>query len=334
MDYSECIHIVGPYPPPYGGVSVHIARMIPFLQTYSIPYILYDQYGTASESLKITPTHKSKLWWLLYLFKKRPKVVHFHAFSILVIYYSFFYSLFSKVKVVVSIHDENILNKSFFYRICSLLVLRNSPNTLFVCVSLRISEYLKSHSVRQVLHIPAYIPPVVVEKKHVKYDRSPKIFFNAWRLNESNSGIYGFDLLLELAIQFRSAMFYVFVGDRSSGDFVLQAARNCELENIECLIAENLVDYLSDADVFLRLNREDGYGVSVKEALDLGIPVIASDVCSRAEGAILFESGSLASLTTKVEQLIKNNYVFDRSKIKKTFYHLELIDIYRSLLKD
>lgn len=313
---------------------MHIARMIPFLQTHSIPYIVYDQYGTASDSLKIIPTHKSRLWWLLYLFKRRPKVVHFHAFSVLVIYYSFFYSLFSKTKVVVSIHDENILNRSYLYRIGALFLIKKSPNTLFICVSRRISEYLKSHSIRQVLYIPAYVPPAVVEKKHVKHALSPKIFFNAWRLNASSSGIYGFDLLLELAMQFRSAVFYVFVGDRSSGDFVLQAARDGELTNVECLVAEDLVDYLSDADVFLRLNREDGYGVSVKEALDLGIPVIASDVCSRAEGAILFESGSLASLTTKVEQLIKNNYVFDRSRIKKTFYHLELVDIYQSLLKD
>ena len=308
--------------------------MIPYLQKYSVPYVLYDQYGTESDILKIVPIHKSKLWWLLYFFKRRPLAVHFHAFSVLVICYAFFYSLFSKVKVVVTIHDENILNRGCLFRIFALLVLRSSSNNIFVCVSLRLSKFLKMNSVRQVLHIPAYVPPVGFNKKHVKYDGSTKIFFNAWRLDESSSDIYGFDLLLELAMQKKSAMFYIFVGDQCSGDFVLQAVRNRSLDNIECLVAENLVDYLSDADIFLRLNREDGYGVSVKEALDLGIPAIASDVCNRPEGAILFESGSLADLTTKVEQLIANNYVFDRSKIQTTLYHLELIEIYKSLLKD
>jgi hypothetical protein len=48
---------------------------------------------------------------------------------------------------------------------------------------------------------------------------------------------------------------------------------------------------MSACDVFLRPTLEDGDSISVREALALGVPVVASRVGARPAGAILFRPG-------------------------------------------
>jgi glycosyltransferase involved in cell wall biosynthesis len=57
---------------------------------------------------------------------------------------------------------------------------------------------------------------------------------------------------------------------------------------------------LSNARLFVRPNHIDSYGVSVVDALQMGTPVVASDVCDRAEGALLFAAGDYDVFHKKV----------------------------------
>jgi glycosyltransferase involved in cell wall biosynthesis len=58
---------------------------------------------------------------------------------------------------------------------------------------------------------------------------------------------------------------------------------------------------MSDCDVFLRPTLEDGDSISVREALSLGVPVVASRVGARPAGAILFQSGDVEDMLAKLE---------------------------------
>jgi glycosyltransferase involved in cell wall biosynthesis len=58
-------------------------------------------------------------------------------------------------------------------------------------------------------------------------------------------------------------------------------------------------------DLFIRPTITDSYGISVEEALEAGIPAIASDTCERAEGAILYETGNIKELCYKVDSVMK-----------------------------
>jgi glycosyltransferase involved in cell wall biosynthesis len=53
--------------------------------------------------------------------------------------------------------------------------------------------------------------------------------------------------------------------------------------------------------VFVRGTLEDGDSMSVREALALGIPVVASRVGSRPAGAILFPSGDVDEMVSKID---------------------------------
>jgi glycosyltransferase involved in cell wall biosynthesis len=58
---------------------------------------------------------------------------------------------------------------------------------------------------------------------------------------------------------------------------------------------------ISACDLFLRPTLEDGDSISVREALSLGVPVVASRVGTRPPGAILFQAGDVEDMLAKVE---------------------------------
>jgi glycosyltransferase involved in cell wall biosynthesis len=68
--------IYGPYPPPLGGISVHIKRMEPFLKKHGIDYSIFDFGSTKKEN--VIPTNKSIFWYLKILFNKKYDLFHFH----------------------------------------------------------------------------------------------------------------------------------------------------------------------------------------------------------------------------------------------------------------
>jgi glycosyltransferase involved in cell wall biosynthesis len=61
---------------------------------------------------------------------------------------------------------------------------------------------------------------------------------------------------------------------------------------------------LRAADVFVRPTRADGDAVSVREALALGRPVVASDAAARPEGTLCFPAGDAAALARAVDHAL------------------------------
>jgi len=61
---------------------------------------------------------------------------------------------------------------------------------------------------------------------------------------------------------------------------------------------------ISHSTVFIRPTFRDGDSISVREAMSLGVPVVASNVGTRPEGTLLFEVGDLEALICQVEQAL------------------------------
>lgn len=99
--------------------------------------------------------------------------------------------------------------------------------------------------------------------------------------------------------------------------------------DIDHSIALNLTD---DCDVLLRTTRHDGDAISVREALFLGTPVIATDNSMRPKGVELIPVGDATALAEKIkviarrEKVIKEDRKADSSNLKA------VVDLYRELL--
>ena len=80
-------------------------------------------------------------------------------------------------------------------------------------------------------------------------------------------------------------------------------------------------------DVFVRPTTSDSYGISVEEAIDAGITSIASDVCERAKGAILFEAENIDDFVSK----LKNYRSYKKTDVVSTNALEIIVDIYNEL---
>jgi glycosyltransferase involved in cell wall biosynthesis len=93
-----------------------------------------------------------------------------------------------------------------------------------------------------------------------------------------------------------------------SGEDRAEAERQVRAANLEGNVLllgdvdhDTCLSLMSVCNVFLRPTREDGDSISVREALSLGVPVVASRVGTRPDGAILFHPGSVEEMLAKIE---------------------------------
>jgi glycosyltransferase involved in cell wall biosynthesis len=119
---------------------------------------------------------------------------------------------------------------------------------------------------------------------------------------------YGFDLLVSgLARLSRRhpSLGCIVMG---SGEQLTEAKRRVSEAGLEGNVLllgdvdhDSCLAMISACDVFLRTTLQDGDSISVREALSLGVPVVASRVGTRPDGAILFHPGNVEEMLVKIE---------------------------------
>ncbi|MBO0550667.1 hypothetical protein EXQ38_19365 [Clostridium botulinum] len=74
------IAIIGPYPPPYGGISVHIKRMKLYLENKNIDVTVYNdakEYNNISQKVISIGSYKKFIFKVIF-FKRRYFTFSFH----------------------------------------------------------------------------------------------------------------------------------------------------------------------------------------------------------------------------------------------------------------
>lgn len=147
---------------------------------------------------------------------------------------------------------------------------------------------------------------------------------------------YGFNLLVDAVVQLRHRHPSLGCLVMGSGEQFVQATqrvRDAGLEKDVLLLGDvnhdTCLDLMSRSQIFLRPTFQDGDSISVREALALGVPVVASRVGSRPPGTILFHPGDLQDLLSKVE-LAWAMEPGDRVVADNSLDHL--LELYRQVL--
>jgi len=123
---------------------------------------------------------------------------------------------------------------------------------------------------------------------------------------------YGFDLLVEAVARLRRDYPHIGLlamgsgGEPGDAEALLRRRGLYEsvhlagdMDHDECLKA------ISRSDVFLRPTRADGDSISVREAVALGIPTVASRVGHRPEGVRMFPVGDVEALVESVRAVLR-----------------------------
>jgi len=346
------IAIIGPYPPPYGGISVYIKRIKNYLEKNHIECTIYNESKIAGYEniINIKPINSYKKFIFIIPFLKY-NILHFHSTNLKVHMLLGWYRFFGK-KILLTIHGESWFSQlaelNLVGRYLLLLSLRNIDK--IICVNSRIKKellYLGFDS-KKIAVIPAFIPPTSneIEIKQlpdffhkIRHKHKILITANAFRISfYKNQDLYGIDLSIELMKRlidngYKDIGFIYVIPDIGDYDYFKKMQNLVKKYNLK----DNFHFYtepvaypavINMCELFIRPTNTDGDSLSIREALMLKKPVIASDASKRPEDSIIFKNRSIEDLYIKITDVI-NNYDEYRTKIK----NIEFEDIAEKTLK-
>ncbi len=314
--------IIGPYPPPFGGVSIHIKRLIALL-------------GDNMEILKIDESfHKKSTTFNLRYFNffryfqlvLKANIIHIHSGHYFLRFIHFCTSKILQKKLIITVHAYEEKGKTFIEKYIDLFIFKHS--TLVIFVSEEISQIfnLKNSLIKN-----AFLPPQLYEEDLLPLeinnwiiDKKKKGYYiccaNASRLDMcNNEDLYGLDLSINAAKKCREQnlkIAFVFIVSDTTGILNIglyeDRIQKYDLTNLFFLhkFSISFIKLIEQADIVLRPTNTDGDAITVREGLFLGKKVIASDVVKRPPGTYIFKNRDLNSLTGvlhEVENELKNN---------------------------
>lgn len=310
--------IIGAYPPPLGGVSVHVYRL--------------DKALENSQVFDLSQKQNFKGQMYIQLFKLIMSsdfdVVHVHAYDVKLIVTIKVLKLFKKFDIVATSHNPRLfvadgIIKQFIYK--NFL---KSINTLVVVGSHILEDYKnrKLQLPKEIIIEPAFLPPPEDEENKIltTYPKSlndfidhhsPIITANAFQISfYQGIDLYGLDMCIELTSKLKKDYPKIgFVFALANEEVNVKYLNKMEQRIKELDIEDNfyfltgqkeLWPLFKKANLMIRPTSSDGYGISIAEALHFNCPAIASDVSDRPEGAVIFKSRDLDDLYIKTKEVI------------------------------
>ncbi|TVK95903.1 hypothetical protein AYJ01_04015 [Shewanella algae] len=305
--------LIGPFYPLVGGVSVFLER----LYSKNKDYVKYPFVGGSLLTyVKLC----------VFLLKNRKKVICLNTINIyLICLFEVLFKL-AKLRVIFIDHNDRQFDRGFIFKIFFKSFLKKN-DVNFVVGSSTFKKY-RDNGIDNVLVRNSFIPPdremATLKLKNypdsiLKFiDKSENLLVtNASNLIlENQVDLYGFDLCIDLIdklVNFDKydvhlLMFVSNVGDDAYLNTLNSCIKSKNLQNNILIYVGNVEMWpiFSIATLSLRATSKDGFGISVAESIFMNCPCVASDVCERFKGAILFSSRSLDSLNHEVKKVLND----------------------------
>lgn len=322
------ILLIGPLPPPNGGVSIHVHRLAKML---SGKYV----FDFIDESKMVKPEYFNfrRLQLVRYLKKLiKSDLVYIHSGTPALQYFHIVAGKITGSRVMITLHAYPF-KKKWLPRILDRILFSLANEIILVnpLFKERISLPAKKCSIQN-----AFIPPIMEEESclpdHIAQwiktaaDNNHKVICsNAWRLDVfNNEDLYGLDLCIEVTDRLLKKgylvkfIFNIATIDKYAASYkqYQEKINSMNLDNHFLLINEQLsfVRLMEQSDVFVRPTNTDGDSLSIRESLFLGRKTLASDVVQRPAGTILFKNRDIDDFEEKL-QLVLKEPLLDKSTI-------------------
>lgn len=345
--HKKRILLIGPYPPPYGGVSVHILRFKNLLKDK------FDFSFIDESSLKKKEYFNLRSFNIYKYCKavNNTEILFVHSGNLIVrIFHLFAGKIFSK-KTILVLHGFTskppkiiFLFLGFIYRAADLVIAVNSD----------IKNRLKLPD-RKCIIKEAFIPPIITDEPELpanitsllcKHKKEGKIFVcaNAFRLEiYENQDLYGLDLCIEVTkrlVEKKVPLIFIFVVSSIEQNDELyfknqKLIKELNLNENFFLIHEKLsfVKLMQESDIIVRPTNTDGDSLTIREALFLNKEILTSDVTERPIGVKLFQNRNINDFEIQLEKLLygKNVNSFNSTE-NYNYLNEELKDFYSNLI--
>ncbi|MBW1878764.1 MAG: glycosyltransferase family 4 protein [Deltaproteobacteria bacterium] len=325
--------LIGPYPPPYGGISIHLKRLAPLLEREGIRWTHYNISSATETGKNVRSVYRFRRAWLAALpITARERVLHFHApDDVLARSVSLPVTSFRRSKVIHSFHNSRtIVDPGSLSPIRHALlrhVLRAAAAVHVVNPALVDALARFDVPPERVFAYPAFLPPDPTDEEAKAFPPHLVEFLQTHRPSLVAIGdprrlwrgqpIYGLEGVVDLVEALQGELpeigllIFLHIGsslddretralsNRIERKGLSQRVRVMELRR-ECWPA------FTHADLYVRPTLTDGDAVAVREALWLGTPVVATDVGARPEGTILCPVGDASAFIDAVREAWAN----------------------------
>jgi glycosyltransferase involved in cell wall biosynthesis len=311
---------IGSYPPPIGGVSIHIYRLCKNLNRCKI----FDWSKKNFFGIKYI---KLIICLLFYDYD----IVHLHIVDKKTIKIIMFLKKIKKYKIFFTAHNPllfDLISKNDY------LFYKNFIEKLdmLIVVGEHILKEFKKKNVNlpnNILVEPAFLPPIKEDEGKIlkTYPKSlfsflkthePLIIANASALRfYKGVDLYGLDMCIEITKKLKNlypdiGFIFALASINENKEYLKKMRQKIKEMGIEdnfyFLIGQKKIwPLFKKVDLMIRPTFSDGYGISVEEALFFGCPALASDVCKRPNGTIIFKNRNIEDLYKKILGIIRRN---------------------------
>lgn len=307
--------LVGPVPPPAGGVSIHLTRLRHLLGNEFNVKILDESRIKKDGIPSIRRFKVGEYFKLLYT----SDIIHIHSGTRFLKYAHVLFSKLLGRSTVLTIHSYTV-KPSWILRKVDEWVYSLPHVTILVGDEINKNLELKTRVVVKEAFLPPIMevePPVpqnILSWIETKRAAGFKVgASNAYRLRTlDGQDVYGLDMCIDAVALLRDQgkkVAFVYVvsdlnGDRDVADDEKRIADK-GLEDIFFLHKSpvSFVNLIRDTDFIVRATNTDGDALTVREGLFFGKPTIVSNVVKRPAGALLFptrDTGAMAKLIGEV----------------------------------
>ncbi len=305
--------LIGPMPPPRGGVSTHLFRLLERSgAAEDINLSVFDIRRMRLHKLDMSTRNPFRILRELI----HAHIIHLHISRKLKLFLAIMVKSTGK-KLVYTHHNSRDLTDS--------LTLRTMDKADKIILVLPLMDELPEKLREKCLVIPAYLPGisngVLPSELTEAFSSGTVIFSLCYQKKESpllidGKDLYGFDLIFDaleiLAGENTLPEIVLFLADPADAMKTYFRRQINDLNakpGLKIVYWNKELDFyaaLKHCSVLIRASRSDGDAISIREALNSGISVIASDCVERPEGVMLFATGNAASLAEAMRNFFKH----------------------------
>ncbi len=307
------IVLVGAYPPPFGGVQVHIMKLKEYLESrgHDCYIINLGKNKRLNAPNIVSPRNAFETAQLL--LAHRNGICHLHyggTLHLRLILLTLFVGFFFKKRCAATIHSGGLPIRGRHTNPIKDLLIRKSFNSMerIICVNSQIARYFRGMEIEKTR--VKVVSPFAFYHDYVEDGELPtdvRKFMDGKSNVICNIGLlepeYDLEMLLRVFQKYRrenpdSGLLMI-------GSGSLQAKLEGMIQDLHLgdhailcgdLEHRHTLKILASSSCYVRASKYDGDCISLREAIHLGIPAIASDTGMRPEGALLFPIGNESAL--------------------------------------
>jgi glycosyltransferase involved in cell wall biosynthesis len=318
--------ILGPVPPPYGGIAVHVSRLVPHLQKAGLEVGVLNHFRSTDADVVLDALNRNPINYFRMPRRIHARVVHYHHSHWAMLLAVALGRPRKGSRYVLTLHGNDVpdLLESRVPMLRRGTRWAMSRFDAIIVVNPDIRTAIQDHvDPDRIEVLPAYLKAPPEESRYDAYVEDflasgRTLLLSAFRVQFLPDGrdLYGLDVGVDaftaLATKWPDLRLALFIAERPSAmkaaRYLRALARQLEQAGLRdralVVFGLPLTGAFRHDVILVRPTRAEGDALSVREALHAFVPVVASDVVDRPAGTSTFASNDTADLRRALAEIL------------------------------